>query len=459
MNVLDLLQSKGIRTRRVASTKGGEYASACPNCGDRSKPDSDRFRVWPSQNEGEGSYWCRGCDKSGDVVQFLIDFSGMTFKEACRELNRPLPSSWQIPSPQPKTQKPDWQPGKSDPPAGVDQTLWQKKAGKLVDWAHEHLIEYPSGMAWLEKRGIKQQTIKKFKLGWNPGERGKPAMFRPRESWGLPTILKDDGKKKKLWIPQGLVIPYLLEGKTQRIRIRRDGIRSKNDIKYYILPGSNMMPMVTGLSHSIFVVVESELDVILLEQEAGNIAGMIAMGSAAARPDLETNKILKCAQCILVAMDFDQAGAKAWQWWKDQFNQAERWPVPEGKDPGDAYQAGIKLKEWVIAGMPPAFRIGRSSLDRKKQKRPRLPNRKKPVQSQEADLPAPLQELRDLLQKYPVAIRAVRKRTTIMPQEGWDNWDVSKRISELVYFNSIVSNYLHDHPDPVIDKNNFLVRF
>lgn len=437
----------------MAGTKGGEYASACPGCG-----GEDRFRVWPSQNEGEGSYWCRGCDHSGDAAQFLIDFSNMTFKEACRELNRPLPASWQIPSPQPKVQKPDWQPAKSDAPAGVDQKLWQKKAGELVDRAHKYLMEYTSGMTWLDKRGIKPQTIAKFKLGWNPGENGKPAMFRPREAWGLPTILKDDGKKKKLWIPQGLVIPYLLEDKVQRIRIRRPGVRSNTDIKYYVLPGSIMMPLVTGLLDKVFVVVESELDAVLLEQEAGDIAGVLALGSAAARPDLETTKILKCALCILVAMDFDQAGAKAWQWWQKQFNQAERWPVPKGKDPGDAYQAGVKLKEWVIAGMPPAFRIGRSHLDRIKQRRPQLPKKEKPAktETEKAGLPAPLQELQDLLEKYPVAIRATRKRTTIMPHPGWYNWDVADCISRLVFFNSVVFRYLHDHPDPVIDKDNFL---
>ncbi len=34
-------------------------------------------------------------------------------------------------------------------------------------------------------------------IGWNPGERGNATIFRPREAWGLPTILKDDGKPFK----------------------------------------------------------------------------------------------------------------------------------------------------------------------------------------------------------------------------------------------------------------------
>ena len=43
---------------------------------------------------------------------------------------------------------------------------------------------------------------------------------------------------------------------------------------------------------------------------------------------------------ILVALDFgdgDLAGAKGWPWWQGQFSQARRWPVPAGKDPGEAF--------------------------------------------------------------------------------------------------------------------------
>lgn len=33
---------------------------------------------------------------------------------------------------------------------------------------------------------------KEFRLGWNPGEAGKD-LYRQRESWGLETVLKENG--------------------------------------------------------------------------------------------------------------------------------------------------------------------------------------------------------------------------------------------------------------------------
>ena len=70
MNILDLAEAKGIQYKRAGNKDGGEYQGPCPGCG-----GEDRFHIWPEQNEGDGSYWCRGCEAAGDVIQFLIDFN------------------------------------------------------------------------------------------------------------------------------------------------------------------------------------------------------------------------------------------------------------------------------------------------------------------------------------------------------------------------------------------------
>ncbi len=74
--LLPLLQQH-ISLKRVANTNGGEYAGACLACGGK-----DRFRVWPTQ----GRYWCRQCQVKGDAIQFLRDFHGYSFPEACQAL-------------------------------------------------------------------------------------------------------------------------------------------------------------------------------------------------------------------------------------------------------------------------------------------------------------------------------------------------------------------------------------
>jgi hypothetical protein len=100
-----------------------------------------------------------------------------------------------------------------------------------------------------------------------------------------------------------------------------------------------------------WVVVESELDAFLLWQEAGDLAGVIALGSAQTKPDQETNRTLQKASLLLIALDSDEAGAKESLWWKRIYRNAKRWPVPVGKDPTEAAQAGLDLRGWVKAGL------------------------------------------------------------------------------------------------------------
>jgi hypothetical protein len=100
------------------------------------------------------------------------------------------------------------------------------------------------------------------------------------------------------------------------------------------------------------MIVESELDAILLHQEAGDLIQIIALGSASARPDQDAVRILLDARMILLALDSDAAGAKeSWKWWKENFPRARRWRVIEGKDPTEAYQKGLPLRDWVRAGI------------------------------------------------------------------------------------------------------------
>lgn len=458
MNVLDLYRQTGCEIKRVASTKGGEYAGPCPGCDGR-----DRFRVWPQENGGEGSYWCRQCGKGGDGIQFLRDFRGMSYQDACKELDQPIREMERYTAPRPFNKRSkDFKPADITRTEGLNVSLWQKKAGVFVSWTHDQLLKNTEQMVWLADRGIDEDTVNKFRLGWNPGENGKTAIFRPRESWGLPTVLKY-GKKKKLWIPRGLVIPNLNTDNDWviRIRIRRPGGDLREGrVRYYIVPGSHMAPMITGQVTQAFIIVESELDAIMLNRWAGDLSGAVALGSVSTRPDKIIDVLLKNSATVLIALDFDAAGKKeAWDWWKNHYQQAKRWPVPEGKDPGEAYQVGVDIRTWVSAGLPPAFHVGPLPTDQNKRKRGELPNRKKIVNQGKKGLPATLRELYELLQKHPVAIRATAERTTILYSPGWSNWDVSRRISELVYFDPAVSEYLHNHLDTVIDKNNFILKF
>lgn len=80
MDLLSLVE-QDVTMRRASSTNGGEYAGPCPGCGGH-----DRFRVWPEQ----GRYWCRRCEKQGDLIQYLRDFRGLSFQDAARTVGKVL---------------------------------------------------------------------------------------------------------------------------------------------------------------------------------------------------------------------------------------------------------------------------------------------------------------------------------------------------------------------------------
>ena len=350
MDILNAAGNIGIFLKKVASTKGGEYAGPCPSCGGK-----DRFRCWPV-NGGGGSYWCRQCGKGGDLVQFLVDYCRYNYPDAFTAAGRSKPADYRPGGYRPviKQVAPVFEPREYEKPVET----WQNKALEFVEQAHHDLLNYEHAMKYLKTRGLNAQAVKTFHLGWYAGERGKNCAFRPRPSWGLPKIKNEQtGRDKMLWIPRGVIIPCFKKGQIYRIRIRRPkvDILKPGDVKYYVMPGSGMDAMDIEPDNKVIVIVEAELDAMLISNKAGSIAGVVALGSAQNKPGASVYLCLKKTLRVLVALDYDAAGQKAWKWWSENFSNAKLWPVPEGKDPGDAFEKGINIKEWIQAGLPPGL--------------------------------------------------------------------------------------------------------
>jgi DNA primase len=466
MNVLELVIQKGIDPKRVSSNKGGEYHSSCPMCGDGGKgPASNRFHIWPEQRDGSGSWWCRYCGRGGDRIALVMAMDGLSYKEACASLGIDMPDTPSVPFKprQSARRRPpsEYEPSKYQRPK--DQ--WREHAEKFATWAHRQLIDnHPEDMDRLFRRGIDPSTVLRWGLGWNPGKKGKD-LFRARESWGLETIEKDDGKKKKLWLPRGLVIPYRRDGVLERIRIRRpkDHLRSENDARYYVVPGSSAMPWIIGEKRRAYTVIETELDGLLVDQEACRLTGVLALGSSSNMPDGYCHLRLADSLVILNALDFDHAGAKAWPKWKAAYPQAERWPVPVGKDPGEAYQAGVDIATWVLAGLPPVWHVGLSPYAAKGLQGAEVESRPKDADTAGAgdgagssgDRAAAVAELGDLLRRYPVRVVNSAERTGVETPSAFRNDAICKRISDLVFNDPDCVNHLLHHPDEIITGGNF----
>ena len=230
MNLLDLINN----LKKVSTTNGGEWAGPCPFCG-----GNDRFRVWPEQGP-TGRYWCRRCSKSGDGIQFLRDQDGLGYREACARLGV-MPSLSFKPGTPTRQTATDWQPRKPKTP-GI---IWQEKASVFVEKSKLALWG-PSGSdcrAFLANRGFKLETIKSSGLGWNPNE-----TYQSRETWGLEPKLNDQKNPKRIWLPEGLVIPNFDQGRVIRLKIRRAN-PGKGD-RYVFVAGTSSAPMTWGLVSS-----------------------------------------------------------------------------------------------------------------------------------------------------------------------------------------------------------------
>lgn len=334
-NILEMMQNDGSVLNHAAHTNGGEFKGPCPWCG-----GDDRFTVWPIM----GKYICRKCDKSGDAIQYLRDFRNMTYFEACAAAGVEPEIREKVFG---LSSKPiEWKP-REVRPVSVD---WQTRATAFLFGAFKNLM---SGTCkprreWLNNRGIKNETIKACRLGWNP----RSVSF-DRASWGLPVENGKNGKPKSVWIPEGLIIPYFEDGKLVRLRIRQENPTTSD--RYILVPGSSM----AFFNHagSVFdkerpsMVDESELDGILVQQEAGELVNVFSIGNSTARPDQATHGMLIRCPWVFASLDCDDAGAKETKWWVKQYD-ARVWTVPAGKDPGEAVEEfGVNIKTWVQAGI------------------------------------------------------------------------------------------------------------
>lgn len=334
MDLIAIMEQEGFNPVRVKGSSKEEYSSSCPSCGGK-----DRFLIWPERNK----FWCRGCEIKGDDIDFFIKIKGLSFKEAQKKA-RDESDDKKSESKQ-DNGSPLWKENKRP----LNHEIWINKACNFIEYAHKELFESIEGNHVLKQlenmKGIKPETARRFCLGWNPRD-----VFRERAEWGLKDEIKDNGKKKKLWIASGLVIPTTNDLILENIRFRLRNPRDTN--KYVLLSGSSGGYMVAGQKEKeVCFVVESDLDAILLYQEAGDIACFVATGSTSNKPGRQEYEFLKSKRLFL-SLDSDEAGRKAMNgYWKEHFPEAEIWPIIEGKDPSEAFKNGLDLRGWIQAAL------------------------------------------------------------------------------------------------------------
>lgn len=334
--LLQLASEVGVVPKRIAATHGGEYHSACPGCGGK-----DRFFIQPYW-KGKGRYRCRQCGKSGDAIQFCRDFLGMDYRSACEKVGVDCRTQF-------NTKTWNVSPGFIPKASKVPVQEWVVQASDFVASAHQNLMKNLRIVQQFHNtRGLSSDSLSQFSLGWNPSDQ-----WGSRITWGLSPEVREDGREKRLWLPRGTVIPTIRDGAVEKLKIRRADWKEGDRVgKYIIVPGSASTGSIFGDdSLPVTVLVEAELDAMLVVQEAGSLCSCITMGGLG-HPDERTHQWLRTRRLILFALDWDEPGKKAYEFWSGAYRPClQAWPVPIQKSPCDAYLAGTNLRQWLLGGM------------------------------------------------------------------------------------------------------------
>ncbi|HMD61962.1 MAG TPA: CHC2 zinc finger domain-containing protein [Opitutaceae bacterium] len=147
-----LVRAKGIELKPHGS---GHLAGKCPFHDDR----TPSLIVTPAKN----LFHCMGCGAGGSVIDFMMRHDGLSFRHAVEVLRSGQASALVATSALtrkatvPKLAAPVAY--DADDPALLAQ---------VIDYYHERLMQTPAALAYLEKRGIRdEEAIRTFKLGFS----------------------------------------------------------------------------------------------------------------------------------------------------------------------------------------------------------------------------------------------------------------------------------------------------
>ena len=305
----DLLALIGRDTqlKKVASTKGGEWAGPCPFCGGQ-----DRFRVWPSADRP--GWWCRQCEKHGDAIAYIMQRDSADFRTACQHLGgeRPKPTPAARPGLEPLNE--DWQNAAVQIMVDCASALWEPEGERA--------------RRWLKARGLADETLKGHYIGFNHASRTLHG----------------------LWVPRGITIPHWQESLNRLWGIKIRLSTNRSDKYRAIKRSSPSLYLADNLvGRDMAVICEGEFDALLLAQEASDLVGVAALGSAGNKVraiDAGLPFLLNVKR-LLVATDNDEEGERAAAYLLERTERARRLRPLQGNDVTDFWKGGGDLREWV----------------------------------------------------------------------------------------------------------------
>jgi DNA primase len=165
---------------------GANYSGLCPFHSEK----SPSFTVSPTKQ----FFHCFGCGKSGNAIGFLIDYAGMNFPEAVKDL-----------AGQYGMQVPEEDISPAERARQAEQKQKQATLGDVLEKAgaayRKHLKESPRAIAYFKGRGVSGEIARQFGLGYAPeGWRSLASVFPHYDDpllaeSGLVIVNEEDDKR------------------------------------------------------------------------------------------------------------------------------------------------------------------------------------------------------------------------------------------------------------------------
>lgn len=170
--------SSVVGRRHQLIRKGREFVSLCPFHSD-SKPSLNIV-------DEKGFYHCFACGAHGDVIKFVMETEGLGFMEAVEQLAGL--AGVEVPKETPEDRE----------KAERKRTL-QDVVDLACRWYERQLRTSigEAGLRYLHGRGLSEETIARFRLGWAPEDRK-----------ALQRAMKSEGVEVEVLVEAGLVKRY-----------------------------------------------------------------------------------------------------------------------------------------------------------------------------------------------------------------------------------------------------------
>jgi DNA primase len=297
VDVVDVIE------RYVPLKKGGSnYLACCPFHSEK----TPSFTVSPSKQ----FYHCFGCGVHGNAISFLMEYQGLGYVEAVRDLAESV--GMKMPEFEPRERKAD---------SGPDLYAIMEQA---CDYYREQLRNSPRAVEYLKGRGLTGKIAARFGIGYAPdGWQNLERVFPDYADKALKDAgLVIDGEvgrrydrfRDRIMFPilnqRGSVIAFggrvLGEGEPKYLNSPETALFEKGR-ELYGLPQARPAVRVAGR----VVVVEGYMDVVALAQHGVEYA-VATLGTATS--PVHVQKLLRQTDEVVFCFDGDAAGRKAaWQ--------------------------------------------------------------------------------------------------------------------------------------------------